>query len=118
MANNTNKAVQLKKAAMLKALESSMGIVTTACKVAGVGRTTFYEWLENDPEFKKAVEDVDNVCLDFAESSLMQQIKDHNTTATIFYLKTKGRARGYVERIEHVVPKEPTLPDWMQNTKA
>lgn len=95
-----DKSTQLKKDATLKALEASMGIVTTACKTAGISRSVFYQWLENDPEFKKAVEDVDNVCLDFAESSLMQQIKDHNTTATIFYLKTKGRHRGYVERVE------------------
>ncbi len=100
MANDTNKNAQLKKETMLKALEASMGIVTTACEAAKVGRTTYYEWLRDDAEFKKAVSEIENVCLDIAESSLMQQIKDHNTTATIFYLKTKGRHRGYVERVE------------------
>ena len=42
---------------MLKALDKSLGVVTTACKMAGVGRTTFYEWLDKDLEFKKAVEE-------------------------------------------------------------
>ena len=36
-----------------------------------------------------------------AESQLHKQILKGNTSATIFYLKTKGKNRGYVERHEH-----------------
>lgn len=98
-----NKSTQLKKKAVLQALENTLGVVTHACQKAGVGRKTFYEWLQKDEEFKKAVQDIDNVVLDFAESKLYSQIKENNTTATIFYLKTKGKHRGYVEKqeIEH-----------------
>ena len=39
-----NKTEQHKKA-MIDALEKSLGIVTTACKNVGIGRTTFYEWI-------------------------------------------------------------------------
>ena len=41
------------------------------------------------------------VALDMAESQLHKQILGGNTSATIFYLKTKGKNRGYVERHEH-----------------
>ena len=47
-----------------------------------------------------AVKDVENIAIDFAESQLHQQILDGNSTATIFFLKTKGKKRGYVERTE------------------
>tara|TARA_A200000159_G_scaffold38607_1_gene34981 strand:+ start:8407 stop:8772 length:366 start_codon:yes stop_codon:yes gene_type:complete len=89
------------KKAILEALEQSLGVVTTACRKIGVGRTTFYGWLKEDPEFKKQVDDISNIALDFAESHLHKQIKGGNTSATIFYLKTKGKNRGYVERTEH-----------------
>lgn len=94
-----NKTEQHKKA-ILEALEKHLGIVTTACRTVGVGRTTFYGWLNDDKEFAKKVEDIQNIALDFAESQLHKQIGDGNTSATIFYLKTKGKGRGFVERQE------------------
>lgn len=101
-----NKTEQHKKA-ILEALEKHLGVVTTACKIVGVGRTQFYQWLKDDEEFKSQVDDISNVTLDFAESQLHKQIKDGNTSATIFYLKTKGKNRGYVERTE--IQQETTL---------
>lgn len=88
------------KKAMIQALEKSLGVVTSACKAVGINRSTHYEWLKTDEEYKAAVKDVENIALDFAESQLHKQIKDGNTAGTIFYLKTKGKKRGYVERTE------------------
>jgi hypothetical protein len=94
-----NKTEQHKKA-VIEALEKSLGVVTSACKNAGVGRTQFYNWLKEDKEFAKQVNDISNIALDFAETQLHKQITDGNTSATIFYLKTKGKKRGYIEKIE------------------
>ena len=88
------------KKAMLDALEKSLGVVTAACKSVGIARQTHYQWMQDDPEYKNAVNELSDVALDFAESQLHKQIKDGNSTATIFYLKTKGKKRGYVERQE------------------
>jgi len=88
------------KKALIEAMQASMGIVSSACKKVGVSRTTYYEYCKQDPEFKKAVEETAEMALDFAETSLMKQIKNENTAATIFYLKTKGKQRGYIERQE------------------
>ena len=85
---------------MIKALEQSLGIVTTAAKIAGIDRSTHYEWIKTDEDYNQKVIDLENVTLDFAESQLHKQVKEGNTTATIFLLKTKGKKRGYIERQE------------------
>jgi hypothetical protein len=95
-----NKSRHIKKESMLKALEQSLGVVTVACKKAEIPRSTFYKWINEDVEFNKQVKDIENIALDFAESHLHKQIREDSTSATIFYLKTKGKKRGYVERQE------------------
>ncbi len=95
-----NESRHIKKESILKALEKSLGVVTVACKQADVPRSTYYKWLNEDEEFAKAVKDIENIALDFGESQLHKQIGDGNTSATIFFLKTKGKKRGYVERNE------------------
>ena len=88
------------KKAMIEALEKSLGVVTTACKTVGISRQTHYEWLREDGQYRDAVDDIGDVALDFAESQLHKQIQSGEVSSTIFYLKTKGKKRGYVERSE------------------
>lgn len=88
------------KDAMIAALESTLGVVTPACRKTGVSPATHYKWMNNDEEYKAAVLATKDIALDFAESQLHQQIKSGNPTSTIFYLKTQGKHRGYVERQE------------------
>ena len=104
----------LKKTAMLKALEKSLGVITTACRQVGIDRKTHYNWLANDKDYYDSVKDIENVALDFAESQLHKQIQDGNTSATIFLLKTKGKKRGYIERqeIQHDASISSKLIEW------
>ena len=94
-----NKTEQHKKA-VIDALEKSLGVVTEACRKAGVGRTTFYGWLKDDKQFAADVKDIQDIALDFVESKLFENIREGKTSEMIFYLKTKGKTRGYVERQE------------------
>ena len=117
--SRSNKIQQTKKA-LLKALEKSMGIVTNACKIVGVDRTTFYRYYKEDEEFKEAVDSMDDYVLDFAESKLLENIKDKKETSIIFYLKTKGRKRGYIEKKDVDVTtngKEVNIPptQWLDD---
>lgn len=101
----------IKKRNMISALEKTLGVVTKACQIVGINRSMHYEWMNNDPDYKEKVIEVENITLDFAESQLHKQIKDGNTSATIFFLKTKGKNRGYIERQEVVdlSEKEPII---------
>lgn len=98
---------------VLPFLEKSLGIVTTAFKNAGFNRSMHYEWLENSPAYRKAVEAIEDITIDFVESKLQEQINDGNVVATIFFLKTKGRKRGYIEKIEtdvnHYLKSRPQI---------
>tara|TARA_R110000796_G_scaffold19885_6_gene59483 strand:- start:482 stop:835 length:354 start_codon:yes stop_codon:yes gene_type:complete len=88
------------KKKMIEALEKNLGIVSVASSNANIHRSTHYLWYSEDEEYKKQVDEIHNVCLDFAESKLFENIKDNKETSTIFYLKTRGKNRGYVERQE------------------
>ena len=88
------------KKKLLKALEKSLGVVTTACISAECSRETFYKYCKDDASFKKKVDDISNIAIDFVESQLHKQIQSGSTAATIFYLKSKAKHRGYVERQE------------------
>lgn len=126
------------KSKTIEALAQYYGIVTTACKSIDLPRSTFYKWLNEDVEFKAAVEDIQDVAIDFVESKLMEKVNGVTTqtynqkgepviyelppsdTAIIFYLKTKGKKRGYVERTEvdnmgtiaiNITPEDALLGD-------
>jgi len=95
----TNKSLQNKKM-LIEAMEKCHGIVTDACKTVGISRVTYYEYYKNDTEFKKSIDEIESTVLDFVEGKLFQKIDTGDVTSIIFYLKTKGKNRGYVERQE------------------
>jgi len=98
--NKEQNRTKLAKIQMLNALEKTLGIVTSALKIADITRTTYYSWLKSDEVFADKVKDLDNLALDFAESSLMKQIKEGNHSSTQFLLKNKGKARGYGDKLD------------------
>ena len=106
MSNNKEHAgTKSKKAAMIKALGTTLGNVSDAiCRLAEedivVGRTSHYRWLKEDEAYQEAVDNAADKTLDLVEKALIKQIKNGSVQATTFYLKTKGRVRGYTERQE------------------
>lgn len=98
------------KKLMLEALTKTLGIVTSASQMSGVSKSAHYRYLSEDKQYKEDVFEIKERCIDFAETSLLEQIRRLNTTATIFYLKTRAKHRGYVETV-HIV-HVPATSEW------
>lgn len=89
-----------KKETFLKHFEKCLGVVSTACKRTGITRQTYYNWINSDNDFKELVNDIQEAQKDYVESKLIENIEKNDTTAIIFYLKTKAKDRGYTDKTE------------------
>lgn len=101
----------------LKHFSDGKGIVTYACSKTGISRETYRQWKLNDAKFKAKCDEIEESVKDIVESKLLNKINEEDLTAIIFYLKTKCKDRGYVERVENNVSLTPfedlmmSLPD-------
>lgn len=94
------KRIGKKQKQFLEAFALTMGNVSAACKKINISRQTFYDWKEQYYGFADKCEEVEEGNLDFAESKLLLNIKEGKEVSTIFFLKTKGKNRGYIEKQE------------------
>lgn len=78
----------------LTTLEQSLGNITIALKKSGIERDLYESWLENI-FFKERIKQINESSLDFVEQQLMKQIQEGNVAAITYFLKTKGKKRGY-----------------------
>ncbi len=90
-----------KKRLMLETLEDCQGVVTVAARRAKISRRAHYHWLQEDEEYAAACKEINEVALDEAEEMLHKRMKESDALL-IFYLKTKGKSRGYIERQENI----------------
>lgn len=77
--------------------------ISAACEAANISRVTFYEWKNNDEDFAQRIVEIDESRIDYVEGKLFENIDANKTNEILFYLKTKGKNRGYVERQEHQI---------------
>jgi hypothetical protein len=85
--------------------------VSIACERVGIARNTFYTWIKEDPEFKKAVDDalkrgVDSVC-DLAESKLIAHINNGSMRAIEYWLDNHKK--------EYIKPRDKKF--WEKDTR-
>lgn len=110
--------LRLSKKSYIEAIKASRGLVTLAAEMLGVSRCAVYAATKRWPEVREALEDARERMLDFTESKLMEKVKDGDTTAIIFTLKTLGRSRGYVERMEQTNDGEMIIRVRYENDPA
>lgn len=84
---------------IVDALLAKGGIISAAANLIGCDRDTIYK-RRDEPEIAEAIKRGRYYAVDAAEIALQEQVKSKDTTAIIFTLKTQGKDRGYVERVE------------------
>lgn len=83
-----------------KALRATGGFYSLAAQRLGCSDKTISRRVEKRPKLKTALAEICDKKLDVAEASLMKAIANGESWAVCFYLKCKGKHRGYVERSE------------------
>ncbi|GIZ15512.1 hypothetical protein [Capnocytophaga catalasegens] len=81
--------------------------ISATCSALNITRKTFYSWREKRPKLNELLKEAEESIIDFAESKLLSNIQEGDTTSLIFFLKTKGKHRGYVEKVEQEVTVNP-----------
>jgi len=106
---SSKKAMQNRKKQILELYPKKACNVSAVCSAVGITRKTFYDYVNSDSDFKESIEESKEALLDNAESVLQKKIMGEDTISLIFFLKTKGKARGYTERteIEDLSRREP-----------
>lgn len=84
------------KARFLELFEKTMGTITVSCAEAGIERKTFYNWMDNDPHFRSAVNEIRENRGDQVEDRLMKLIQEGDPSSTRFYLDR--RVKRYQKR--------------------
>lgn len=109
----SQKVVSKKKQAtarrIIDALHESHGLICNAAAKAGVDRRTVQRYIKEFPQVAEAAEEAREKLYDTVESKLYEKIEAGDITAIIFFLKTRCRHRGYIERQEVDLPRDLTL---------
>lgn len=96
----TQERMDKKKKQFLEEFKNCKGIISIASNKVGITRQAVWNWIQKDPDFKEKYDSILDDQIDFVEDKLLQKIEDGSDTAIIFYLKCKGKKRGYVEKQE------------------
>lgn len=94
-------------AQLLEAIENSQGIISTIQAHLKQILNRNISWhavdnaIRNSPEATKAVEDEKQKVLDICENKVIKEIVNGDVHTAKWYLKMKGRERGYEESVRH-----------------
>ncbi len=99
--------------ALIKLIDDTSGNLSVVARALNVNRSTVYRFMEKHPTVKQALDEAREKMIDNVESKLYSKALDGDTTAMIFFLKTQGKSRGYVERQEVTgADGKPVIVKW------
>jgi len=75
------------------------GIKAVAARALGVSRPTLDRYLACYASAREAYDEANETNIDIAEGKLLEQVRGGDSDQIRFYLRTKGRARGYGDHV-------------------
>ena len=90
----------ISNADVLPLVEKYSGNVAAIAKALHVSRGTVWNRVQSSPELQALLEDAREGMLDNAESSLYRAVIAGEAWAVCFLLKTQGKGRGYIEKVQ------------------
>jgi hypothetical protein len=92
----------------IKLNRGNLAAVGRACRIS---RQSVFERVARSVPAQRALEEARQTMLDDAENTLYERALAGNTAELIFFLKTQGKMRGYVERQEVTTPMSEDYAD-------
>lgn len=82
-------------AQIINAIRGSRGIVSAAAASLGCSRQTIHSRINSSEEVRQAYEEEREDAIDHVEGKLFQKIDDGDFGAIKFFLRSRGKERGY-----------------------
>jgi len=109
-----------------EAIRNAGGFITTAAKMLGMSQPALSKRIAQSETLRSVVEETREKYLDLAESKLIKAINNDAPWAICFYLKCKGKQRGYVEKqviesdnrnlnVNFIAPEKYQTPEEWEN---
>lgn len=89
------------------AIYEARGMLSIAARKLGTTSRTVKGFVDREELCRVAYEEADEMLLDFVEAKLYQKIKAGDIASIIFYLRTKGKRRGYTEKVKDNDDSDP-----------
>ena len=93
---------------IIEALVAENGMQTLAAKRLKISFNTLKKYIGKDPKVQETISFIEEHSLDRAEKRLLTMIDEGNTAAVFFYLKCKGKKRGFIESAQQ--QQLPSMP--------
>jgi hypothetical protein len=87
---------------IIEALQQNAGLMAPAARALGVSRNSLMIRIAKEPELRKVRDEAVEIMLDIAEGHLMNGIRSGDKKDVRYFLRTRGRNRGYGDRTEVV----------------
>jgi hypothetical protein len=85
------------QAKVIQLLLNNNGMITKVATIMGCSFVKLKKYIEENEKVKDAINTIDDAVIEEVESHLMDNIKGGNVAAQIFFLKTRGKKKGYIE---------------------